>query len=110
MLLGVILMKRRKNMNEQIEHVMCVARQEDLKKLHHFSIDLALMQEEGGTFVGYSCYDTDVLDGIKAKARIMPYINSDELEVVSVIWAQRLRGTGLATRIKYHAVQVVSYP
>ena len=97
-------------MNEQIEHVMCIARQEDLKKLHHFSIDLALMQEEGGTFVGYSCYDTDVLDGIKAKARILPYINSDELEVVSVIWAQRLRGTGLATRIKYHAVQVVSYP
>ena len=105
-------MKKRKNMNEQVQHVMCIAKQENFKELHHFSIDLALMEKEGGTFVSYSCYDTDVLDGIKAKARNLPYrlLNSDELEVVSVIWAQRLRGTGLAIRTKYHAVQVISYP
>tara|TARA_R110001592_G_scaffold60652_5_gene184621 strand:+ start:917 stop:1201 length:285 start_codon:yes stop_codon:yes gene_type:complete len=94
-------------MNEQIEHVMCIAKQKDFKKLHHFSIDLALMQEEGRIF---SCYDTDALDAVKAKARTLPYINSDELEVVSVIWAQRLKGTRLDVRLRYHAVQVISYP
>ena len=100
-------MKKRKNMNEQVQHVMCIAKQENFKELHYFSIDLALMEKEEAAF---SCYDTDVLDAIKAKARTLPYINSDELEVVSVIWAQRLRGTGLAVRLKYHAVQVISYP
>ena len=102
-------MKKRKNMNEQVQHVMCIAKQENFKELHYFSIDLALMEKEEAAF---SCYDTDVLDGIKAKARNLPYrlLNSDELELVSVIWAQRLRGTGLAIRTKYHAVQVISYP
>ena len=94
-------------MNEQVQHVMCIARQESFKELHYFSIDLALMEQEEAAF---SCYDTDVLDAIKAKARTLPYINSDELEVVSVIWGQHLRGTGPATRTKYHAVQIISYP
>jgi hypothetical protein len=97
-------------MNEQVQHVMCIAKQEDFKEVYHFSIDLALREvcEQGGS--RFSCYDTDVLDAIQAKAKACLQ-NLPALEVVSVILAkpEKIRGKK-SFKTKYYPVQLISYP
>ena len=94
-------------MLEQIQNVFCVL-QENVtqpKKLS-FQIDLAIRYTTETK--EYYCYDTDVLDAVKAKARLLPHINSEKLEIREVVWGQRLPGLG--TKTKYYLVKVIGYP
>tara|TARA_R100001244_G_scaffold93465_1_gene70344 strand:+ start:218 stop:511 length:294 start_codon:yes stop_codon:yes gene_type:complete len=97
-------------MTEQVQHVMCIARREDFKEVYHFSIDLALMEVYEQEVLTFSCYDTDVLDAIQAKAK-EGLQNLPALEVVSVILAkpEKIRGKK-SFKTKYYPVQLISYP
>lgn len=94
-------------MLEQIQNVFCLLQENVTQpKKVSFQIDLAIRYTPETK--EYYCYDTDVLDAVKAKARLLPHINSENLDISEVVWGQRL--PGLKAKIKYHLVKVIGYP